>query len=50
MRSPICSTFAGHDVTREYYTNDAGGQIDVLARSVFLRYREALGQNIGAYA
>ncbi len=40
--------FAGHDVTREYYTNDAGGQIEVLARSVFLRYREALGQDIGA--
>ncbi len=40
--------FAGHDVTREYYINDAGGQIEVLARSVFLRYREALGQNIGA--
>ncbi|MEM1038480.1 MAG: arginine--tRNA ligase [Pseudomonadota bacterium] len=40
--------FAGHDVTREYYTNDAGGQIEVLARSVFLRYREALGEEIGA--
>ncbi len=40
--------FAGHDVTREYYINDAGGQIDVLAKSVFLRYREALGQAIGA--
>ncbi len=40
--------FAGYDVTREYYTNDAGGQIDVLARSVYLRYREALGENIGA--
>ncbi|MEM7301068.1 MAG: arginine--tRNA ligase [Pseudomonadota bacterium] len=39
--------FAGFDVTREYYTNDAGGQIDVLARSVFLRYREALGEEIG---
>lgn len=39
--------FAGFDVTREYYINDAGGQIDVLARSVFLRYREALGQDIG---
>ena len=39
--------FAGFDVTREYYTNDAGGQIDVLARSVFLRYREALGEQIG---
>lgn len=38
--------FAGYDVVREYYTNDAGGQIDVLARSVFLRYREALGEDI----
>jgi arginyl-tRNA synthetase len=40
--------FAGHDVTREYYINDAGGQVDVLARSAFLRYREALGEEIGA--
>jgi arginyl-tRNA synthetase len=40
--------FAGHDVTREYYINDAGGQIEVLARSVYLRYREALGEEIGA--
>ncbi|RWX75685.1 arginine--tRNA ligase [Neorhizobium lilium] len=40
--------FAGYDVTKEYYINDAGGQIDVLARSVFLRYREALGEDIGA--
>lgn len=39
--------FAGFDVTREYYINDAGGQVDVLARSVFLRYREALGEDIG---
>ena len=38
--------FAGYDVTREYYINDAGGQVDVLARSVFLRYREALGEEI----
>lgn len=37
----------GHDVTREYYINDAGGQIGVLARSAFLRYREALGEDIG---
>ena len=37
----------GHDVTREYYINDAGAQVDVLARSVFLRYREALGEDIG---
>jgi arginyl-tRNA synthetase len=40
--------FAGFDVTREYYTNDAGGQVNVLARSAFLRYREALGEDIGA--
>jgi arginyl-tRNA synthetase len=40
--------FAGYDVTREYYINDAGAQVDVLARSAFLRYREALGENIGA--
>ncbi len=39
--------FAGFDVTREYYINDAGAQVDVLARSVYLRYREALGQDIG---
>ena len=39
--------FAGFDVVREYYTNDAGGQIEVLARSAFLRYREALGEDIG---
>jgi arginyl-tRNA synthetase len=38
---------AGYDVTREYYINDAGAQVDVLARSAFLRYREALGQGIG---
>jgi arginyl-tRNA synthetase len=41
-------TVAGFDVTREYYVNDAGAQVDVLARSAFLRYREALGENIGA--
>lgn len=40
--------FAGYDVTREYYINDAGSQVDVLARSAFLRYREALGEDIGA--
>ena len=39
--------FSGYDVTREYYINDAGVQIDVLARSAFLRYREALGEEIG---
>jgi arginyl-tRNA synthetase len=40
-------TFAGYDVVREYYINDAGAQVDVLARSAFLRYREALGEDIG---
>ncbi|GAA0306943.1 arginine--tRNA ligase [Sphingomonas oligophenolica] len=39
--------FAGARVIREYYVNDAGGQVDVLARSVHLRYREALGEEIG---
>jgi arginyl-tRNA synthetase len=39
--------FAGYDVVREYYVNDAGAQVDVLARSAYLRYREALGENIG---
>ena len=39
--------FAGFAVTREYYINDAGAQVDVLARSVYLRYREALGEDIG---
>ena len=39
---------AGFAVTREYYINDAGAQVDVLARSAFLRYREALGEDIGA--
>ncbi|HEX8387426.1 MAG TPA: arginine--tRNA ligase [Sphingomonas sp.] len=38
--------FAGHRVIREYYINDAGGQVDVLARSAHLRYREALGETI----
>jgi arginyl-tRNA synthetase len=40
--------FAGEDVTREYYINDAGAQVDVLARSAYLRYREALGEEVGA--
>src|SRR5262245_12472389 len=40
--------FAGFAVTREYYIDDAGAQVDVLARSAYLRYREALGENIGA--
>jgi arginyl-tRNA synthetase len=38
---------AGFGVVREYYINDAGAQVDVLARSAFLRYREALGEHIG---
>lgn len=37
----------GYAVTQEYYINDAGGQVDVLARSAYLRYREALGEDIG---
>lgn len=40
-------TFAGYEVTKEYYINDAGSQIDILARSAFLRYRQALGEEIG---
>ncbi len=40
--------FAGYSVTREYYINDAGGQVETLAKSAFLRYREALGEPIGA--
>jgi len=39
--------FAGSEVTKEYYINDAGAQIGVLAQSAFLRYREALGEEIG---
>jgi arginyl-tRNA synthetase len=39
--------FTGFEVAREYYVNDAGAQVDQLARSAFLRYREALGENIG---
>jgi arginyl-tRNA synthetase len=40
--------FTGFAVTREYYVNDAGAQVDQLARSAYLRYREALGEDIGA--
>jgi len=40
--------FSGRAATREYYVNDAGGQVDDLARSAFLRYREALGEDVGA--
>ena len=39
--------FAGYEVTREYYINDAGSQVDVLARSAHMRYREACGEDIG---
>lgn len=39
--------FAGHRVIREYYVNDAGAQVQVLARSVHVRYREALGEAVG---
>ncbi len=39
--------FAGYAVTREYYVNDAGAQIEALIRSAYLRYREALGEEIG---
>ena len=38
---------AGYDVTREYYINDAGAQMDKLAKSAYLRYREAMGEDIG---
>ena len=38
--------FCGYDVTREYYINDGGAQVDVLARSVYLRYLEAHGQEV----
>jgi arginyl-tRNA synthetase len=38
--------YTGHQVTREYYVNDAGGQVQVLGRSVHVRYREALGQTV----
>ncbi|AKI00475.1 arginyl-tRNA synthetase [Hoeflea sp. IMCC20628] len=40
-------SYAGYQVTKEYYINDAGSQIDVLSKSAFLRYREALGDDIG---
>ncbi|MXO74883.1 arginine--tRNA ligase [Altererythrobacter aerius] len=40
--------FVGHPVIREYYVNDAGAQVDVLARSAHVRYREALGEQVGA--
>ncbi|NHX27711.1 arginine--tRNA ligase, partial [Escherichia coli] len=38
--------YSGHDVTREYYINDGGAQVDVLARSVYLRYLEAHGKSV----
>ncbi|NSX55161.1 arginine--tRNA ligase [Parasulfitobacter algicola] len=39
-------SYAGYGVTREYYINDGGAQVDVLARSVYLRYLEAHGQQV----
>jgi arginyl-tRNA synthetase len=39
--------FVGYEVTREYYVNDAGAQVDALARSAYLRYRQAMGEDIG---
>jgi arginyl-tRNA synthetase len=42
--------FAGYDVTREYYINDAGAQVDTLARSAYHRYQEALGEAVGDIA
>ena len=48
MRWRTCWSSPATKVTREYYINDAGAQVDVLARSAFLRYREALGEDIGA--
>jgi arginyl-tRNA synthetase len=44
MRWPACSNMPGYAVTREYYVNDAGGQVDTLARSVHLRYRKRWGR------
>src|SRR5580704_9297282 len=41
--------FAGFAVTREYYINDAGAQVDALARSAYRRYREALGEAVGEF-
>ncbi|MCE7796065.1 arginine--tRNA ligase [Sphingobium sufflavum] len=38
--------YTGHQVTREYYVNDAGGQVQVLGRSAHVRYREALGETV----
>lgn len=38
--------YIGYDVTREYYINDAGAQVDILARSTYLRYQEAFGQTV----
>lgn len=40
-------SYAGYDVTKEFYINDAGNQVDILAKTVMLRYREALGEEIG---
>ena len=48
MRWRRCSPRPGSRSCREYYINDAGAQVDALARSLYLRYREALGEEIGA--
>ncbi len=48
MRWLISWRLRGYKVTREYYVNDAGAQVDALAHSAYLRYREALGEDIGA--
>jgi len=47
----LCNVLAaaGYDVTREYYVNDAGAQVDKLGQAAFLRYREALGEHIGEF-
>ena len=43
-RCATCLIFAGYEVTREYYINDAGNQVDNLAKSIEARYLQALGQ------
>jgi arginyl-tRNA synthetase len=45
-RSATCLEATGHSVFREYYINDAGRQIDILAVSVYLRYLELTGENV----
>ena len=45
----LCNLLAktGFNITREFYINDAGGQVDILTKSAYLRYREACGEDIG---